>query len=248
MGKNILFIGVYGVEMVECGGAMAINARKGGRSFVSLMLTTKASQENVKAAAEALGIEKVYFNEFKHGEVACDHAHKVALIKIIRETKPDVIITQDPEHCVSDLDPDRRPAMTLILESIALASRNTFAVDELAGYEPHPIANIYYMRPLNANCTVNVAEVWDLKQKGLDALEQQMEFSAKHYERKLSPKEIAILVPEFSESDSYYKKGRLIHGAVDKATHMHYGLGSHGKFVLAEPYRYEGIFELHELL
>jgi N-acetylglucosamine malate deacetylase 1 len=42
------------------------------------------------------------------------------------------VITQDPEHSQHDLDPDRRPAMTLLLESLALAARD-FALDAMPG-------------------------------------------------------------------------------------------------------------------
>ena len=31
------------------------------------------------------------------------------MIRVIRSFRPDIIITQDTEHCVYDLDPGRRP-------------------------------------------------------------------------------------------------------------------------------------------
>ncbi|TXT44093.1 MAG: LmbE family protein, partial [Spirochaetes bacterium] len=154
MGKTILLLGVYGMEMVECGGALAVNAQKGGRSFASIMLAGKQMKENCLKAAEILGVEKVFFNEFQRGEVDLRHDYKIALIKVIRETKPDIVITQDPEHVLHDLDPDRRPAMTLILEALALASRD-YALDETPDLSPHPIPNIYYMSPVNPNCTLD---------------------------------------------------------------------------------------------
>ena len=43
-------------------------------------------------AAEVLGVEKVYFNNFVSGEVNFDRASKVALVRVIREVKPDIII------------------------------------------------------------------------------------------------------------------------------------------------------------
>jgi LmbE family N-acetylglucosaminyl deacetylase len=178
--------------------------------------------------------------------VECDYKHKVELIRVIRETKPDCVITQDTEHCVHDLDPDRRPAMTLILEAIALASRE-FALQDMPGLEPRPIPKIYYMSPLNPNCTVDVAEVWDLKERGMDALSSQMEFSGMHFEQKMKRKELEVLAPGFFEAPDYYAKGRMVHKSIDRAVHMYYGAGGHGNFALAEPYRYEGLFEFLEL-
>ena len=246
MGKKVLLLGVYGMEMVECGGALAVNARGGGESYASIMLAGRQMQENCLKAAKILGVKKVFFNEFQRGEVDLRHEYKIALIKVIRETKPDIVITQDPEHILQDLDPDRRPAMTLILEALALASRD-YALDETPGLGPHSIPKIYYMSPVNPNCTINVAEVWDLKEKGMDVLASQMEFSGKHFETNLSAKELEILAPGFADMESYYQKGRTVHSAIDKALHMFYGIGGHGNFALAEPYRFEGKFEFTEL-
>lgn len=246
MGKRVLLLGVYGMEMVECGGALAVNARSGGESFASIMLAGNQMKANCLKAADILGVKKVYFNGFERGEVDLRHDYKVELIKVIREIRPDIVITQDPEHVMQDLDPDRRPAMTLILESLALASRD-YVMDATPGLEPHPIPKIYYMSPVNPNCTINVADVWDLKEKGMDVLVSQMEFSGKHFETNLSAKELDILAPGFAGLKSYYEKGRTVHSAIDKAIHMFYGVGGHGSFALAEPYRFEGKFEFTEL-
>lgn len=247
MGKRILLLGVYGMEMVECGGVLAKNVKAGGQSFASLMLTSKQTMADCDKAAKVLGVSKVYYHQFETGKLDCDYQSKLKLIRTVRETKPDIIITQDPEHIIADLDPDRRPAMTLILESVALASR-AFALEEIPGLEPHPIPHIYYMSPVRPNCTVNIADVWDLKEKGMDVLESQMTFSGQHYETGMSEKELDVIVPGFKQLDSYYKKGRAMHTAIDKAYHMYWGCCGHGRFALAEPYRYEGVFEFEELV
>lgn len=246
MGVRMLLLGVYGMEMVECGGALALNAKNGGQSFASIMLAGEQTRRDVTKAAEVLGVEKVYFSDFVAGEVDFDRESKIKLVRIIREVKPDIIITQDPEHCQVDLDPDRRPAMTLLQESIALASRN-FALEEMPDLEPHPIPTIYYMSPMHPNCILNIADVWDLKEKGMDVLESQMNFSGHHYERTLAPKELEVICPGFDKLESYYEKGRRVHSAIDRALHMYWGIGGHGSYALAEPYRREGLFEFTEL-
>lgn len=246
MGVRMLLLGVYGMEMVECGGALALNAKDGGQSFASIMLAGEQTRRDVTKAAEVLGVEKVYFSDFVAGEVDFDRESKIKLVRIIREVKPDIIITQDPEHCQVDLDPDRRPAMTLLQESIALASRN-FALEEMPDLAPHPIPTIYYMSPMHPNCILNIADVWDLKEKGMDVLESQMNFSGQHFERTLAPKELEVICPGFDKLESYYEKGRRVHSAIDRALHMYWGIGGHGSYALAEPYRREGLFEFTEL-
>ncbi|MCD8511072.1 MAG: GlcNAc-PI de-N-acetylase [Bacillus sp. (in: Bacteria)] len=189
-----------------------------------MMLCRETSQPQVTKAANELGV-KVSFTNFQSGHVDTSPESKKKLVKIIREIKPDIIITQDPEHSFHDLDPDRRPAMILILESIALASRD-FALDEMPGLEPHPIATIYYMTPHHPNTVVDIASVWEKKEKAMDVLESQMEFSGKHIERALSAESLEVLVPGFSQLGNYYEKGRAVHRVMDKAVHVGHGLPS----------------------
>ncbi|WP_432664535.1 LmbE-like protein [Wukongibacter baidiensis] len=244
--KKMLLLGVYGMEAVECGGALAINVKNGGESYASIMLSSEKSREQVEKAGEILGLKKVYFNNFEAGTVDLSREKKVELIRVIREVKPDVIITQDPEHSYHDLDPDRRPAMLLLLEVIALASRR-FALEDMPELEPHPIPKIYYMSPENPNCILNIASVWDLKDKAMDVLESQMEFSGRHFEHGLNDDELDAIVPGFKDLETYYEKGRYVHREIDKALHMYHGVCGHGHFALAEAYRFEGKFEFYEL-
>jgi hypothetical protein len=245
-GQKILFLGVYGMEVVECGGALAKNILNGGESYASIMLCRETSQPQVKSAAETLGV-KVSFLNFEYGTVDLSKESKVKLIKRIREIKPDIIITQDPEHSFHDLDPDRRPAMTLLLESIALASRD-YALDETPSLAPHSIPTIYYMTPHHPNTVIDISQVWEKKEKAMDMLESQMEFSGMHFDEMLDPKTVEMLYPGFSKLDSYQEKGRAMHKVLDKAVHVYHGLATHGHFALAEAYRREGNFHLQELI
>lgn len=245
MGKKMLLLGVYGMEVVECGGALAINAKNGGESFASIMLSSDASRGQISNAAEILGV-KMYFPEFALGYVDVSPEAKKKLIRIIREVKPDIIITQDPEHSYHDLDPDRRQAMILILESIALASRN-FALDEMPELQPHPIPTIYYMTPHHPNCVVDIASVWGQKTKAMDVLHSQMEFSGRHFEEALDSEAIERIVPGFAHLNNDYEKGRAVHKVLDQAIHVYHGLATHGHFALAEAYKREGNFHLKEL-
>jgi N-acetylglucosamine malate deacetylase 1 len=246
-GNRVLFLGVYGMEVVECGGALAKNVLCGGESFASIMLCRESSQLQVKKAAEILGVKEISFLNFQYGTVDLSLESKMKLIKVIREVRPDIIITQDPEHSFHDLDPDRRPAMTLLLESIALASRD-FALDDMPGLLPHPIPTIYYMTPHHPNTVVDITEVWDKKEKAMDALESQMEFSGMHFDEILDSNAVELLYPGYSKLTNYHEKGRAIHKVLDKSVHVYHGLATHGHYALAEAYRREGNFHLSELI
>lgn len=243
---RMLLLGVYGMEVVECGGALSKNVLEGGKSFASIMLTREKARPQIQKAAEILGVE-IGFTYFTGGEVEVTPAAKKKLVRVIRETRPDVIITQDPEHSYHDLDPDRRLAMLLILESIALAARD-FALDDMPELKSHPIPTIYYMSPEHPNCVVDVQEVWDKKEAAMDELKSQMEFSGKHLETYFGSKALEAVVPHWKELDDYYIKGREAHKNMDRALHLYHGVLSHSsRFTLAEAYRREGKFQLKNL-
>lgn len=245
-GMTLLLIGVYGMEVVECGGALAKNVRAGGRSSATILLSRETSRPQVEAAAGVLGVD-VRFAGLATGEVQVDAPSKKVLIRTIRETKPDILITQDPEHSYHDLDPDRRLAMLLILESVALAARD-FAVDELEGLAPHPIPTIYYMTPHHPNCIVDVSDVWDLKERAMDQLESQMTFSGQMFPKYYREAHLRLLAPGWDGLESDYARGREVHRQLDRALHLHNGAGGHSHFALAEAYRREGKFHLDALV
>jgi N-acetylglucosamine malate deacetylase 1 len=244
--SRILLLAVYGMEVVECGGALAKHVRSGGAAFAHVMLSRETSRPEVAKAAEHLGVE-VGFGAFRYGEVEPDVTSKKALVKVIRETRPDLVITQDPEHSFHDLDPDRRPAMVLILESLALAARD-FALDETPGLEPHPIPTIYYLTPHAPNCVVDVSDVWDLKERAMDELKSQMAFSGAMFQRTYREEHLRRMVPTWDELDDDAQRGREAHRVLDFVTHLHAGAGGHGRFAFAEAYRREGKFHLDTLV
>lgn len=243
MKNTILLIGVYGMELVECGGALAINAMSGGKSYATIMMSRPESREQVKNAADVLSVS-VDFQEYMMGEIMPVPEQKLALIKRIREVKPDIIITQDPVHCQSDLDPDRRMAMTLILESIALASRN-YAME--LGLEPHPIPTIYYMTPEHADCLIDISNVWNRKVDAMNCLTSQIEFCAHHYETHCGSELMKSIVPDWDNISNTFEKGKIAKQAFDLAYHMWEGAGGHSHFVLSERYRREGKYHFEEL-
>jgi len=160
--------------------------------------------------------------------------------------RPDIVICQDPEHSFEDLDPDRRQAMILYLEALALAARD-FALDAMPELAPHPIPTVYYMTPTRPNCLLNVADVWDLKERAMGQLRTQMAFSAQMMRRTLGEDGVRTVAgpgpwPEDAEL------GTALHRQMDRAFHMYHGMLTHGRFALAEPYRRDGKFHFERLI
>ena len=245
-GRRIMLIGGYGMEIVECGGSLAKNARAGGVSHAVLAFVGEKMRGDLEKSAEILGTSVEYL-DFSTAEISGNIEEKTKLVRAIRAFRPDIIITQDPEHCVADFDPGRRPLMTLILESIALAGR-AFALEETAPHGPHSGAALYYMTPETPNCIVDILPVWDAKCAAMDALESQLTFSAQHYERTLTSREIHELVPDWDELPDYLAKGKAAKRQIDRATAMFYGACGHSSLLMSEAYRKQELFELDNLM
>lgn len=245
-GKRILLLGVYGMEMVECGGVLHKNAVAGGVSHASILFAGPKMREGLDKAAPLLNTTIEYLG-MDTGSISASEEEKIKVIKVIREFKPDIIITQDPEHCVSDLDPGRRPAMTLLLEAMALAGRD-YARDRLPDLQPHRHFSIYYMTPEHPNCLVDIASSWDAKCAAMDVLESQLEFIAELAEGTEEEKQYAQLIPGFDQMETRLERGRAIKRLMDQAYHLFYGATGHNHVLLSENYRKDGMFVFEQLI
>jgi len=242
----MLLIGGFGMELVECGGALLNNANCGGESHAIILFASEDMQNDVRNAASRLKSTVEYAN-FKSYDVHVDIPHMLTLISAIRRFKPDIIITQDPEHVVSDLDPGRRVAMTLILESIAVASRDMLR-DELPGLEPHPIATIYYHTPVRPTCIVDIGGVWDDKCAAMEELKSQLMFSGQHYQTYYGSEIMERVVPGWSSIGDALERGIKAKREMDKAFYLYQGATGHAHYAFSEPYRREGLYHFNTLL
>jgi hypothetical protein len=245
-GKKILLLGVYGMEMVECGGVLCKNARNGGISHASIMFASEGMQKEINDAAEKLDTTVEYLNFDSITISSVSWEAKSALIRVIRNTKPDIIITQDPEHCVEDLDPGRRPAMELLLESMALAGRD-YDMPGLEDTVPHRDYSVYYMTPQHPNCLVDISDVWDEKCEAMDMLKKQLEFigelSRGHGKNDLYEK----VFPSIRDKNDL-ERGTIMKKVMDQAYHLYHGATGHNNVLFSENYRKQGMFVLDQLI
>jgi LmbE family N-acetylglucosaminyl deacetylase len=189
----------------------------------------------------------VEFADLPYGDVGLTYEQKKRLVKTIREIRPEVVLMQDPEHVWHDLDPDRRMGMMVTLEALALAGRD-FAQEDLPGLEPFRVPTIYYLWPENPNCVLDISPVWSIKEKAAECIKYQHEFSTKILEQMFTKESLGVVVPGYHSMETDLEKGYALHREMDKASAVYYGLCSHGHFALAEAYRREGQFQLHELI
>ena len=241
---NILLLATFGLEIVEAGGALALNAARGGRSEVAVLLARPESRPQIERAAAILSTG-VRFLDGRYGEIEPSVDLKRRIVTVVREVRPDIVITQDPEPSFADLDPDRRPAMILYLEALALAGRD-WMVAECGGHAPHTVRTIFYLRPQRPNCVVDVAPVWERMKQALAELGGQMAFSGQTFRQTLG-EGLEHLVPGSASMDDR-ALGLAAHVELERAILLSHGIAHHGRFVLAEPYRREGPFHLQTLV
>lgn len=244
---KVLMLASFGLEIVECGGTLALHVQAGDEVHAAVLLSRPESRPQVCEAASILGIPDVEFLEFPYGEWTVDVAWKERIVALVRRVKPDIVITQDPHHAQHDLDPDRRLIALLYTEAFALAGR-VWHIEECGGYDPHPVGNIYYMTPEHANCIVEISATFELKQKALATLGSQLEFSAQMIERNASPEALRHILDNYDAiKEDKWQLGLALHRQFDKALALTNGLAGHSGTVMGEAYRREGAFKLSKL-
>lgn len=248
MPKTILMLATFGLEIVEVGGTLALHAQAGDTIHAAVVLSRPESRPQVAEAAAMLGVKSTQFLEFGYGEVQPDVPSKLKLVRVIRELRPNILITQDPEHSYHDLDPDRRLAMLLYLEAVALAGRD-WRIEEAGGFPPHHIGDIYYMSPETPNCVVEISSTFELKQRALDSLGTQLAFTAQMMKLRLGDDILRTIVSNYDglrEDDR--ELGRALHHSMDLALAMSHGVLGHTGAAMAEAFRHQGPFKLSQLL
>jgi len=237
---SILMLATFGMEMVECGGTLARHVQAGARVTVAVALTREESKAQILAAARHLGIEDVRFLGWQYGDLHVDRDSKRVIMSLVRDTRPDIVICQDPEHAAHDLDPDRREFMLLYVEALALAGRDV-DVDQCG--EPHNVGAVYFMTPDRPNCVVEIVDVYRLKEAAMQELGFQLEFSGQSLRKGHSAERLReVLDDPAADQMSDAEVGWALHRQMDRAAALYHGLYGHSGTVMAEPYRRMTLF------
>lgn len=244
--STVLMLASFGLEIVECGGALARAVRAGDSVTAAVLLSRTESRPQISAAARILGIEQTEFLDFRYGEVDLAPASRIQLVALLRRVRPDIVVVQDPEHAEHDLDPDRRVLAFLYAESVALASRG-WRIEECGGHPPLPLPTIYYMTPLRPNCVVEITKTFELKQAALEALTLQLSFTAESIRSRVGQAALSQVLGTAGADKDDVRLGLELHREFARAEALVNGLAGHSGAVLGEPYRREGPFVLDRL-
>ena len=148
---------------------------KGAQDFdINTEELCKLRKAEQTAAANILGIHKVTFLGYLDGYLQPDLKLRCDITRVIRQERPDIIVTCDPTALyIQDIrinHPDHRAAGQAVLDAVFPASGNPLYFIELLreeGLEPHSVREVWISLTQNPNLILDVTEFWDTKIQAL---------------------------------------------------------------------------------
>jgi len=241
---TILFLALYGSEIPwSSGGTIAKVTHAGGEAHGLVFMKSDddppEAPEQRRHAYEILGMTSVRYLNIPYLGLTEDRKTILEAVRTIRETKPDIIITQDPIHSVADHDPDRRAFTNVVMEALSVCYRN-FAVKECGGFEPHAWKSLYYWWAHDPNVLIDISDTFDIKMEAMEALKYQHVRTGKYFKRQPEA-HLRSFLPNYDKiKDDDTAFGVEMQRHVDLTLALYGGFYLHAGALLSEPYRKEG--------
>src|SRR6266498_6089758 len=153
------------------------------------------------AANQLLGVKETVFLHYPDGELEPTLALRKDLTRVIRQFKPDVVLTGNPEAWFYGNEyvnhPDHRAAAQAACTAVfpSAGSRLMFAELLSEGYEPHEVKRLYVHGTEKSNTWVDITDTIDLKIK---ALQQHVS--------QINPDEVGKWMLEWAEGEAKDKE------------------------------------------
>ncbi len=155
-------------------------------------------REKEQLAANAiLGVKETVFLRYPDGELEPTIALRRDLTRIIRQFKPDAVLTGNPEGWFYGDEylnhPDHRAAAQSACEAVFPSAGTRLIFTDLlaAGYEPHEVQRLYIHGTDKSNTWVDITETLDAKIK---ALQQHVS--------QVDPNEVGKWMTEWAAEDA----------------------------------------------
>ena len=163
--------------------------------------------EEENAAAAVIGVEAVFFLDREDGTLVPDIDLRRDVVRIIRQMKPDVVVTCDPQNLFASYGinhPDHRAAGQVVLDAVFPAAGNDLFFPELLaeGYQPHMPGEVWVSLTSQPNVTIDITDTWPVKIIALKEHKSQIGDPLKFESRMRSrhTKESTDENPRFEES------------------------------------------------
>jgi LmbE family N-acetylglucosaminyl deacetylase len=176
-----------GVEVMYC---LVTDGEAGGfdQTIERTRMAAIRREEQTKAAAE-VGVTDLCFLGYADGGVEFNMELRHGLSRVIRQARPQVVITQSPHINLASVygsHADHVATGQAVWAAVYPDARNPFAFPELliSGYEPWSVDEIWIMNHHDANAAVDITQQIERKVRALrchhsqhrdpDALEQRV--------------------------------------------------------------------------
>jgi len=158
------------------------NKGSGDRTITSQRLAPIREEEQ-RRAARMLGVERVVFLGYEDGEVEDTHNLRRDVTRQIRQWRPDLIITQNPNRTYSNFPGwhrDHRITGGVVLDCVYPLARDHLSFPELLPeYEPHQVREVYLIQWEQPGLVVDITDTMDVKLKAITCHASQLgDFSA----------------------------------------------------------------------
>src|SRR5438067_48622 len=150
-------------------------------SLIDTELMLMREQEQ-RMACEVLGVQAVEFLRFPDGHLTNSEMARRAVVRLIRQYRPRVVVTHDPSQHIFAPDPNEKPGETgylnhpdhratgnIVLDAIFPYVGNPRSYRELLaeGLQPYKVHELYLFFTGKENTYIDVTGTIDLKGKGL---------------------------------------------------------------------------------
>jgi len=147
-------------------------------------------QAEQRAAAAVLGVAQVRFLNHPDGYLVPDLDLRHQVTRLIRQERPDVLVTCDPTTLYVGGDrlnhPDHRAAGQVVLDAVYPAARDHLYFPELLqeeGLEPHAVREVWAAGTQQPNVVLDITATWETKLRALfehrSQIGDQKEFEAR---------------------------------------------------------------------
>jgi len=141
-----------------------------------------------RAAADVLGVKDVRFLEREDGTLVPDLDLRREVVRAIRQFKPDVLVTCDPQNLFATYGlnhPDHRAAGQVTLDAVFPAAGNDLFFPELLaeGWQPHSPKEVWATLTMQPNVVIDVTDTWETKIRALKEHKSQIGDPVKFEER-----------------------------------------------------------------
>lgn len=158
---------------------LATSGEAGSRDPQDTRETLRERREaEARRGAALLGVQDITFLRIPDGEVENTRALRVALVRAIRQARPEIVFTFDPEHPLPPYlsHPDHRAVGRAALDAVAPLARSRLAFGGeplLAGLVPHRVREVWLFASSVADRAVDIREVLGRKIEARLAHESQ---------------------------------------------------------------------------